>query len=866
MPFLPTVRTKPNQLSTVATARPVRVAYLVDTDDCPDELLDNIFLEAYSRWGGRRTLIVPAKPDGIDGRFAEWLGYYDADIIYSFVRLTDSAVATAHERYSPAHCVYHNPLRLNGEGKNYRVQLPFQGLRSLSVVPALLARSWGVGERLSNLRVIDQYFDRGQSHFIKENFGFLSDTYHGVIGRSFPELFSTLCLISQEAHADPRLGKDARSQYLTDEMTMLEELGKRGPLLTLSTASDFLAPYLVTGHTDWSDGLNLVVGDSLDDRLLFWNQHHRQEDVWVSAITGLRLPTSRTADLAFLDLLKKIIVNRGKPTSQGQPAVTLRSCSLALLELDHLRDKLRSQGFWSEIRVIQHVSHADCIPSFSDLHSVHYRYNISFPELRTRETVGFAGDHTPVPESSPWHMREAPPPVGLREGSWMLDLAIDRLDDHCKFSNARHSWVLPRRLRLDRAFKVDWQDDRDQSFGERCVRVSRFGRLSLPKSYGQRSLGITIPVDIDAFRTGLCTQLELHPFDRGKGQSLLGGKRYSYAEPSDKGRYLLAVLEHFETLPDAFAVLMNGYWRDVLLNLGAVPVEKNPSLRNEFITTLRRRLGRRAGDLTFTKCDELDRLAREAIRFGRKTGRAHRFVDYTTLHERWKNLVEEDLKSEEHLSDKDKDHYRDRRFLDRSIQLLCQQQILFQGREWQCRNCYNRNWISIDRMSRAMECEVCKQTSPAPVSGDWHFRANDFVLEAYREHGVEAVIWTLWRLWDSCRYSFYFAPSMWLWESYPESLGAGPDVEIDALAVVDGRLYLCEAKSSAGLDRKQVDQLCSGAAHIRPDVLVIACMDDLTSNMKAAQTELRTRLGPDIAVELMEFRAGEFENHSILPG
>jgi hypothetical protein len=150
--------------------------------------------------------------------------------------------------------------------------------------------------------------------------------------------------------------------------------------------------------------------------------------------------------------------------------------------------------------------------------------------------------------------------------------------------------------------------------------------------------------------------------------------------------------------------------------------------------------------------------------------------------------------------------------------------------------------------------------------GDWCFRANDFVLEAYREHGVEAVIWTLWRLWDSCRYSFYFTPSMWLWEVYPESRGIGPDVEIDALAVVDGRLYLCEAKSSAGLDGKQVDQLCSAAAHIRPDVLMIACMDDLTSNMKAAQAELQTRLGTGIAIELMEFRAGELEKHSVLPG
>jgi hypothetical protein len=37
----------------------MRVAYLVELADSPDELLDAIFAEAYGRWGGRRTLIVP---------------------------------------------------------------------------------------------------------------------------------------------------------------------------------------------------------------------------------------------------------------------------------------------------------------------------------------------------------------------------------------------------------------------------------------------------------------------------------------------------------------------------------------------------------------------------------------------------------------------------------------------------------------------------------------------------------------------------------------------------------------------------------------------------------------------------------------
>src|SRR5882672_5918475 len=113
------MRTKSDRLMTAATARPVRVAYLIDTNDCPHELLDSIFSQSYGRRGGRRTLIVPATPNGIDPRFTEWFWFYDADIIYSFVSLTDQAVAAIHGRYGPAHLVHHNPIGATREDDRF---------------------------------------------------------------------------------------------------------------------------------------------------------------------------------------------------------------------------------------------------------------------------------------------------------------------------------------------------------------------------------------------------------------------------------------------------------------------------------------------------------------------------------------------------------------------------------------------------------------------------------------------------------------------------------------------------------------------------------------------------------------------------
>jgi hypothetical protein len=834
-------------------------------DECNDQLLDCIFSESYGRWGGRRTLIVPAKPDGLDERYSDWLLYYDADLIYSFVALTDSTVARIHEKYGPAYLTYHAPIgRQPGDDRYFRIELPLLSLQSLSVVPALLSRTWGFGGPVSDLRIIDKYFDKSESHFINENFGFLSDSYQPITGQNYPQLFRTVTLISQESLDNGHLGKDRRAQYVVDERKILEELGKPTQILTLATASDLFAPYLSTEYSDWSAGFTIVVGDSSNDRVLFWNQHHSQENPWISTIASLRLPVCRIDDQDFLAVVKEIILRRGKPSSQGHPMVTLRSCSLPQAELEHLAERLRSGGFWGGVRSVRHDDHAACVPPIAGTYSAEHRYSFALSELRTQQTAEFREDRAYVPDAAPWHMREAPPPAGLREGNWMVDLDIDRLNDHCRFSNIRHTWVLPRRLRLDKAFKVDWQDDHPQSYGQRVTRVTIRGALALPKALERRSLAITIPDDIDAFRTGLCNEQEWSPFTHDK-KSRRGIQRYAYAEPSDKGRYLLAILEHFDTLPDAFAVLMNGYWRETLISLGAAPVEKNPSLKEDLVRTLRKRLGRPGGDLVFRSEAEVDRLAREAIRFGRIAGKSDNVISYSKLYERWKTILDADLVADTHLSSEDKEYYSNRNILDRSIQHLCGCQILFQGREWLCKRCFNRNWVTVDDMRASLECQICKRREPVPVSGDWHFRANSFLVEAYREQGVEPVIWALSRLWDTARQSFYFAPSMSLWETYPRNREDGPDIEVDALAVVDGRLYLCEAKSSSRLDDRQVEQLCSAATRIRPDILLIACMDNITQALRRAVEAMQERLGSETKVDLIEFKPESLEKGSMLP-
>jgi hypothetical protein len=220
----------------------MRVAYLVDLANCPDELLDAIFAEAYSRWGGRRTLIVPTTVKGIDQRYAAWLQYLDPDVIYSFVELSDAAVAAMHERYAPAHLIRHQD---SPGGRSIEIRIPYRGLSSLSVLPVFCSRSWDFDGRPTNVKVLDKYWDQSKSRLLAENFGFLSDSFSsGTIGGSAPELFTSLTPITPKSLLDSRLGKEASATYETAEDNVLEALGQKSWLLPLANLSEMFTLYL----------------------------------------------------------------------------------------------------------------------------------------------------------------------------------------------------------------------------------------------------------------------------------------------------------------------------------------------------------------------------------------------------------------------------------------------------------------------------------------------------------------------------------------------------------------------------------------------------------------------------------------------
>jgi hypothetical protein len=165
------------------------------------------------------------------------------------------------------------------------------------------------------------------------------------------------------------------------------------------------------------------------------------------------------------------------------------------------------------------------------------------------------------------------------------------------------------------------------------------------------------------------------------------------------------VLGRFETLPEAFGFLMHGYWREVLLSFGGLPAERDPELLSE----VKKKVSRRVGPLpvTLSKEDDVERVARIAVQLRRKT--APRYRSYGSLLADWKQMVEEFLAAHPSPDETSDNHYRDERSFDEQLQELCQRGLLYQGREWRCGTCYNRNWVGISELEKTLRCAVCRR-------------------------------------------------------------------------------------------------------------------------------------------------------------
>ena len=189
---------------------------------------------------------------------------------------------------------------------------------------------------------------------------------------------------------------------------------------------------------------------------------------------------------------------------------------------------------------------------------------------------------------------------------------------------------------------------------------------------------------------------------------------------------------------------------------------------------------------------------------------------------------------------------------------------MFQGQNWSCKACNHKNWISIENLKSTLICEICGNEKPASISSEWKFRINEFILDAMRQHGTNALVWSLIRLFNRAENSFYYLPSVRL-QLDNASLEDQEWSEIDLIAIVDGEFYACEIKSSSKISDRELDTFIKIMNRLRPNVALIAVMETNVSAPEFFTDRIGDRLDKGIKLEILTLKEGDFDDNPNLP-
>jgi hypothetical protein len=128
------------------------------------------------------------------------------------------------------------------------------------------------------------------------------------------------------------------------------------------------------------------------------------------------------------------------------------------------------------------------------------------------------------------------------------------------------------------------------------------------------------------------------------------------------------------------------------------------------------------------------------------------------------------------------------------LQELVDSKIFQQGIVARCRQCGSRIWRELGSIKQQFECPGCGASVRSPVEPTWYYRLNSLVSKAVSEHGTVALINALAEAREKARSSFIFSPGFAFYAHYDDR---DPVSEVDAICLVDGKLWIGEVKSNA---------------------------------------------------------------------
>jgi len=755
-------------------SRPIKVVYLVPTDDSPvtHMMLDAVYYESYTRWAGAHTLVIPTKANEFtDIAYEEWLAFFDPDIVYTYVSLNKDWVDKIDALCSPIQFLHHQTKKRSADADRWQDYLatwrrdisPISSITTIAS-PKPIRIFPDSPETEPVVTVLTQYSGDVQNRVLSDNFGTAFDLSN--VTYAIPGLLKTLCLVPPNLPVHTYAGEE-RCHSIADCFSALVSR-KAFPISKFafahSEAISRAEPY------EWAHCLNLFIGESVADRVHFWNARHFSPD-YAAIPNALILSKDFFADPNLVALLGKYLnENNFLGQGNGQYQVTIRSQSYCEDELCTIRDQLGKHTYNAVI--LGGTLKAFSIPTKEDLENRFGRIS-NATKIKVSETSSVLSAHEPA------HFFYISPRLKekIAGGQWMVELDIQRHNNLSRFSNIVENWTLPRRAKIVPAFTG------------RIGKITRSGKLAIVPGpqraglqtdsvQGSNQFELFLPSDEQFFEH---LALDFFEFSQNDLRSSIAAESYKDLAISDKGQNLRGVISMFDSLNQAYEILTNKFWRGVLREGKEDAVKQLAYTRKKLDGFL-----------------PSDRQEREKL------------MKELSLPDI--GVVNKFMAS--NLSD--------------TLEYLVRVKVFFQVHHWRCKYCGHTNSRNFDSMKISNNCDICETAYYAPIDLDWSFELNDFVYRSLAKHTGLPVLWTLGHLQEfKGRNSFWYLTEVDLFEKQDDSDNKS---EIDILCVVDGAYCAVEVKSSVSLFVKkpgEKEKFIKKISRLRPDVAIL-CFERLS--------------------------------------
>jgi hypothetical protein len=463
-------RTEFKPFGVESRARPYRLAFLVDPEACPPELLDSLFEANYELWGGRFNPIVPVCKGEIDEAFWSLLRYVDPDLVYTYTPLTQNTIDRIGREIVPWRIEAHPPHLAGPDPPPHFAPNASEGLvKSRQVLP-LMSQQAGFPSGVAPTLLT--YFHDWKSPLNKELVRLVTRNFGIIQERAFP-------LVPEEC---TRL----QVQNTWTPWELFHCISRTPNLLfpfQLSAAHATPLPRTDTAQEEYS----ILVGDDAQTWLYFWNRVFLVRDHLRLAWNTLCLSPTLLQEESFIGPLREFLKRHTHRDGNSPSSLTVQSFECSEEELAELRARI--------------LNGLDIIPRSKKLGSGEFpRLNSTRPEVY----IGWGYATTHQQGTSRESLLSAPrSQVPIDQGTWVMDLRVQYIPRFAFYGNEVLSWKLPRRVGVAEAFfnQRRCRVDADYSLSVEMRRLEPFIlRLPEESEIFHRAAGI---MDINSYDANL---------------------------------------------------------------------------------------------------------------------------------------------------------------------------------------------------------------------------------------------------------------------------------------------------------------------------------------------------------------------------